>query len=498
MLRLYRKASLTIIVSIVIFLMLDISILFTNIWLSHRIERDAVGINLAGHQRMLSQQMSKLILLLNNAKNAEERHALQLELAAAYHRFDDTLTAFQLGGRVLDTHGEPVLIEPVNSPRSDSILSDARSIWGPWHPIFQQAVQSDLPLYSNQIAALDRFAHKDNRQLLVLMNALTTHLETEAHQNAEQIRLFQTIAMLVALISFIVILVQFFRRIEHSQRNQDFLNRIINKIDTSVLIHRKTGEIISCNASAGTMFRLPEEQLLRHVIDDLLLIKESELVGVRPDGTEFFAEIHTVLLDAGDNVQITTVHDISDQRAMRNSLQEIAYHDALTHLPNRLLIYDRLKQEISRARRYDERFAVCFIDLDGFKCVNDLHGHDIGDKLLLRVTECLKNCTRESDTLGRLGGDEFVMILSNIKLASSACQLASEVIGLIGAIRDIDGLDVHVGASIGIALYPDHGTTLEELLKQSDQAMYEAKRAGKNSLRLADTPDQVIEVSQLR
>jgi diguanylate cyclase (GGDEF)-like protein len=476
-----------------------LSILFTNIWLSHQIERDAIGINLAGRQRMLSQQMSKTVLLMNRwPADAAERSALQQELSASYHLFDDTLTAFQQGGRVLDTQGKTLWIAPIKSAHSDRTLSDALTIWAVWRPLFQQVSASSSSLAQEHVAALERFAQNDNRQILVLMNALTTHLESEAHQNAEHIRLFQMIAMLLALLNFIVILVQFFRQLEQGRRNQDFLNRIINKIDSSVLVHRQSGEIVSCNKPAGTMFGMLPEQLLRRKMDELLQPREAELAGVRPDGSEFFAEIHSVTLETDGGIQITTVHDVSAQRAIRNSLHEIAYHDALTHLPNRLLIFDRLKQEISRARRYDESFAVCFIDLDGFKRVNDQHGHAVGDKLLQRVTDCLKQCTRESDTLGRLGGDEFVMILPNIRRANSACDLAREVIDMIGAIRMIDEASIQVGASIGIALYPDHGTTLEELLKQSDQAMYEAKRAGKNSLRLADLPDQVIEVTQFR
>lgn len=499
MLSRYRKANWTIVVSIAIFLILDISILFTNVWLSHQIERDAIGINLAGRQRMLSQQMSKTVLLLNRwPADTAELSALQQELSTAYHLFDDTLTAFQHGGKVVDTRGKTMWIAPLKAVRSDRTLSVAGAIWDQWRPRFQQIAGPDLPLTRASVSALEPFAQNDNRQLLVLMNELTTQLESEAHQNAEHIRLFQTIAMLLALLNFIVILVQFFRQLEHGQRNQDFLNRIINKIDSSVLVHRKSGEIVSCNNPAGTMFGIRQEQLLHLKIDDVLKPKGGELVGVRLDGSEFFAEIHSVTLETDGGIQITTVHDVSAQRAIRNSLQEIAYHDALTHLPNRLLIFDRLKQEISRARRYDENFAVCFIDLDGFKRVNDQYGHAVGDKLLQRVTDCLKRCTRETDTLGRLGGDEFVMILSNIKLASSACDLARKVIDMIGAIRVIDDASIGVGASIGIALYPDHGITLEELLKKSDQAMYEAKRAGKNSLRLAELPDQVIEVAQFR
>lgn len=494
MLSQYRKANSTIVISIAIFLILDIAVLLTNVWLSHQISRDAIGINLAGRQRMLSQQMSKSVLLLSRPLGTFDSDALRGELRHAYHLFDDTLRAFQHGGAVTDTRGMSIWIAPLRVSKSDKTLSNAMSIWMVWRPRFERVIGSDWQQFPEQLAMLESFAQEDNLQLLVLMNELTTLLERQAHKSAEHIRMFQMIAMLMALINFIVILVQLFRQLWHGQRNQDFLNDIINKVDSSVLVHRKNGDILSCNKPACTMFGIRHEQMLNRRLDEILLCRGEELIGIKQDRSEFFAEIHSVDLDAINNILITTVHDVTEQRAIRNTLQDIAYHDGLTHLPNRLLIFDRLRQEIIRARRYNQQFAVCFIDLDGFKRVNDQYGHDVGDKLLQRVTQCLQQCIRESDTLGRLGGDEFVMILSNIRHSSSACELARNVIEMIGCIREIDGSNIHVGASIGIAIYPEHGTTLEELIQKSDQAMYQAKRSGKNSLRLSEQPDQIVEV----
>lgn len=497
MLSLYRKASWTIVVSIAMFLILDISILFTNIWLSHQIERDAIGINLAGRQRMLSQQLSKTALQIRLLPaDSPEITRLHQSLIVAYHLFDGTLSAFHRGGQVVDSRGKTLWIAPLTATVSSNVLSDALAIWAPWREVFKTGATMEVSDLDTWIVSLERFALEDNQHLLGLMNELTTHLEFEARQNAEHIRLFQTIAMLLALINFVVILIQFYRQIDNARRSQSFLNRIIDKIDSSVLIHRNDGEIVSCNKPACIMFGARQSQLVGANTRQIMQLKEGELVGFRLDDRgEFFAEIHSATLENDGGVCITTVHDVSAQRSIQNSLQEIAYHDALTHLPNRLLIHDRLKQEISRARRYEECFAVCFIDLDGFKSVNDQYGHDVGDRLLLRVTDCLRRCTRETDTVGRLGGDEFVMILSNINLAGSASQLARKVIDMIGDIRTIDGAEITIGASIGIALYPDHGMTVETLMKRSDLAMYEAKRAGKNSVRLAESMDQVIEVS---
>lgn len=158
----------------------------------------------------------------------------------------------------------------------------------------------------------------------------------------------------------------------------------------------------------------------------------------------------------------------------------IAQHDTLTSLPNRSLFYDRLNQAMARTRRDKESIAVLFLDLDGFKLINDTFGHDTGDALLCEVSKRITECIREMDTVARLGGDEFSVIVSNTQTRSSIELVASKIIKEINRPFELRGNNCSVGASIGIAIYAGKGETAEQLVKIADDAMYEAKNSGKN------------------
>ena len=177
-------------------------------------------------------------------------------------------------------------------------------------------------------------------------------------------------------------------------------------------------------------------------------------------------------------------------RASEEALRREATHDHLTGLPNRLLFLDRLEQAIEHGRRNHATFALLYLDIDGFKPVNDLHGHAAGDELLRQLARELREAVRGTDTAARLGGDEFALILSAPQEARTAMAKAADVVALIGATRLLaltgrPAVEARVGASVGVALYPDHGATVDALIHAADTAMYEAKRAGKNSSRLA-------------
>lgn len=164
----------------------------------------------------------------------------------------------------------------------------------------------------------------------------------------------------------------------------------------------------------------------------------------------------------------------------------LAHHDALTALPNRTLFYDRLNQTMARARRDKESVAVLFLDLDGFKLINDTLGHDAGDVLLQKVAKRIVACVRDSDTVARVGGDEFTVILCNVRTHNSVDRVCRIICEAIARPFTLNGRDCSVSASVGIAIYPDNGETAEQLVKFSDAAMYLAKRSGKNCYRYVD------------
>ncbi len=159
----------------------------------------------------------------------------------------------------------------------------------------------------------------------------------------------------------------------------------------------------------------------------------------------------------------------------------MAYFDALTSPPNRRLFFDRLNQALSRAQRYDEKVALLFIDLDGFKPVNDSLGHDMGDLLLQEVARRLQGCLRKSDTVARIGGDEFTCILPHIERAGDVNVVARKIIRALNSPFDIKGHKIHISGSVGASLFPDDSADCEELISNADAAMYIAKKQGKNN-----------------
>ncbi|WP_319532979.1 EAL domain-containing protein [uncultured Cohaesibacter sp.] len=177
---------------------------------------------------------------------------------------------------------------------------------------------------------------------------------------------------------------------------------------------------------------------------------------------------------------VTSSQDITDRKAAETHLHHMAHHDALTGLANRSLLRDRVDREIGRCRRGDGRFAVHLIDLDGFKQVNDVHGHATGDELLARVGEQLRNVANPNDLVARLGGDEFAILQTNVKSDEHVEQMGRAITNAMpDAIGAVD-LSTSVTASIGIAVHPEDGNTFEKLLRNADQAMYRTKAANGN------------------
>jgi diguanylate cyclase (GGDEF)-like protein/PAS domain S-box-containing protein len=166
-------------------------------------------------------------------------------------------------------------------------------------------------------------------------------------------------------------------------------------------------------------------------------------------------------------------------------LQHIARHDPLTDLPNRTLIHDRLQTALGRARRERQRLALLYIDLDGFKRINDSFGHTLGDQLLQEVAQRITRCVRASDTVGRIGGDEFVVLLHDIAQPADATAIADQIRAALDRPFDLTGECLRISSSIGVATYPEHGDDGKQLIRHADEAMYAAKKNGGNRLLMA-------------
>jgi len=176
-----------------------------------------------------------------------------------------------------------------------------------------------------------------------------------------------------------------------------------------------------------------------------------------------------------------TLQDVTEHKSTEARLWHMAHHDPLCGLPNRMLMYDRLSHAIVQSHRNKAKVALMLFDLDDFKRINDSFGHQAGDALLVEISDRLRRSARECDTVARLGGDEFTLIIEQLKTVGDAVMIVNKILTVMQEPVCLDGQNIQVTCSIGIALYPDDATTLDGLLKASDSAMYEAKRAGKNN-----------------
>lgn len=215
---------------------------------------------------------------------------------------------------------------------------------------------------------------------------------------------------------------------------------------------------------------------------------EEESAAQEGGESEYWLTTKSPLRDGDGMIAavLTSSLDITDRKKAERHLVHLAHHDALTGLPNRTFLQDRLRREIARARRGDRIFALLMLDIDRFKTVNDALGHHAGDALLCAVGERLGTHIRKKDVLARLGGDEFALLLAGIRNPQDALDRAEQILGALKQPFTIAGEDIVVGASIGVVLHPNDGDDAEDILKKVDIAMYRAKAEGRNLYRAFD------------
>ncbi len=214
----------------------------------------------------------------------------------------------------------------------------------------------------------------------------------------------------------------------------------------------------------------------------------GEIWHQRKSGDIYPEQLTITAVKTGDG-QIThyvaTLRDITQRKQLEEEVQQLAYYDPLTRLPNRRLFNDRLSQTLARAKRAQSRMALMFIDLDKFKPINDQHGHEAGDWVLEAVARRIESCLRASDTVARVGGDEFLVLLPDIQTGGDSLKVAEKIrIELERPFITPSQLSLRASSSIGIAIYPDHANTEDDLLRLGDGAMYQAKSGGGNAVEL--------------
>ncbi|MFZ3266314.1 MAG: EAL domain-containing protein [Terriglobales bacterium] len=286
-----------------------------------------------------------------------------------------------------------------------------------------------------------------------------------------------------------------------------------------ILVVDESDRIVLANKQFGSQFGIPDEVLstrddqivLKHVRDkveapDAFVERVKYLNSHRDEKSrdelrfkngKVFDRYSAPLVDSKSRYRgrIWYFRDITDRTLAEDRVQYLAYYDALTGLPNRTLLQDRLSKALASARRHAGKVALLFLDLDRFKDINDSLGHSVGDLLLQGVAERLKKRGREDDTVARLGGDEFLIALTHVKDVPDVAAAAERLMDAMTAGFVVQGNSINVSCSIGISIFPEHGADCETLIKNADAAMYRAKESGRNNFRFftEDMNVQVVE-----
>jgi diguanylate cyclase (GGDEF)-like protein/PAS domain S-box-containing protein len=289
------------------------------------------------------------------------------------------------------------------------------------------------------------------------------------------------------------------RTSEITQQKQ-FFEALVQNSPIAIVTLTNEHRILSCNPAFENLFGFTQNEVLGQNLDHLITTSATNDEAVeltrkvlkgetieqtgqrqRKDGTLVDAEIYgvPVFLDNQQLGVLAMYNDISERVKTEEHLKYLATHDPLTMLPNRSLFYEHLDHALHRARRNDMRLAIFFLDLDGFKSVNDLLGHSKGDELLQEVASRFNEALRSSDVVARLGGDEFAFVCENLTNPEDAAVIAKKILIALSRKIHMDGQEISISGSIGISLYPEDGGEARDLLRYADAAMYRVKGQGK-------------------
>jgi diguanylate cyclase (GGDEF)-like protein/PAS domain S-box-containing protein len=288
-----------------------------------------------------------------------------------------------------------------------------------------------------------------------------------------------------------------FHHAERAIRDSEERQRKFADATTEAIVFHERGVIVDANQACANLIKLPIEKMIGTNVLNYVAPESVEIVAsnirlgyerpyegsvLRGDGTTVSVEfVGRILRYEGKTHRMTVVRDISERKAAEARIQFLAHHDALTHLPNRALMMDRIQVLLSTARRHGTMLAVAFVDLDHFKSVNDSLGHYAGDELLKRIASRLQSCVRASDLVGRLSGDEFLVVLTDLRTAEDAAPIIEKISTAVNVPFSFEAESIAVSSSIGVSVFPKDGETADSLIRAADMAMYLAKERGRNN-----------------
>lgn len=279
----------------------------------------------------------------------------------------------------------------------------------------------------------------------------------------------------------------------------------------AILVADARGRIVQINAQAERLTGYDRGELLGQMVEVLIPVRHQaqhvlrrqafqqaprprpmgegrEIQLMRRDGREHPVEIAIrPAMIGNESLNILAIRDIAERKRLEQSLTELGHeagHDALTGLPNRRLLESLLRHTLASAQRNAKRVAVCYCDLDGFKVVNDSHGHRVGDLLLIQAARRMEQCVRREDTVARVGGDEFVIVVAGLEQRADLDRVLNELLAQVARPYAIDGKETRVTISVGVSLFPEDGGEPDVLIRHADEALYAVKQQGKNSFRV--------------
>ena len=409
------------------------------------------------------------------------------------------------------THGYPVLI--IGAGRGGAALLEmfmadilvkvvAIADTNAEAPGIKLAKQHGIPTYSDAVKALQ--ACREYRDCIVYNLSHDDSIAEEAYKvfgdrrmaSGHEVQLFW---------QMVTNLKQTKSELEKSQHQ---LQSIISNVMDGIITINEAGVIQGFNPAAEQIFGYSQQEVMGKNLSMLmpdpdrsahdgyikryqqtgeakiLGVRGREVTALRKNGETFPMELSaSEMMLGGSRYFIGIVRDITERKLAEQKIAHLAHYDYLTDLPNRALLLDVLDHSVSLAKRNKRKVAVLFIDLDGFKIINDTLGHEAGDLLLKGVSQRIKGMLRESDTVARMGGDEFILVLDNIESAENAMFAANKILMALSEPFDLMGQPGRVGGSIGVSIFPDDSDDAGQLVKQADEAMYLAKQSGKNTCR---------------
>ena len=435
--------------------MLDLTLLYLNITLTHKLEEDAFIINVSGRQRMLSQIIAKNLLI----SSAEPDNSFtRAELISSAQLFNQTLRSLQFGGDIVSADGQTFFVDSLKDGPSQQMLRETSHLWDK----ISNAILNGDHLSKETAHTVNQYVLIDNKKILNMMNRLTVRAEYVSNNNARNLRLAQVAIFVLVLINFGLIVRRFYLANKNSQAFMIQFDELVHYLPQAILLIDQHNKITYTNAVTSELFPHTQDTFIGKSINTFIphSLKNGsiELFGRHWELT--VSKIRSI----PSEITMVSLLDITESELFK--LKSLI--DPLTQLLNR----NGLIETYSQSESSVTEIACLFLDLDKFKEVNDKYGHVVGDEVLMVIAKRLKACVKTNDIVARFGGDEFIVIFYSHLKTSDIKNLCQRIKTAVRKEIKIGQLILHIEISIGVRRgYPFY-ESLEEIIDDADKAMY--------------------------